>query len=232
MVSFISKKIYQDNLSLKEVLVAARQKKNLTLGSAAQKTNISKSYLLALEEGKYNDLPGEIYAKNFLKVYSNLLGLNFKETLSLYLTEKKIYQKTGKLQAEQNQPLKRAHWLQFLATPKIIRNSLIGLVILILLVYLGIKIKTITAPPILQIFSPTDDLVTKQELIKISGRTEKEATLLINGQQVLTDESGNFSKIIDLQKGTNIVRISVQKKHGQETVVYRKIVVAEENFDN
>ena len=228
MVSFINKKISPTNLSLAELLKKSRQQKKWTLEAVAKKINISKNYLRALEEGEFNELPGEVYAKNFLKVYSNFLGLNFKEILALYLSEKKIYQKTGQLNQKINQPLRRVRWTQFLVTPQIIRISLLGLVILILLFYLGLKIKAAISPPFLIISSPINNLVTSQKTIEISGQTEKEVILLINGQQVLIDENGYFSESISLQPGSNIIKISSTKKRGRETIIYRNIVFSQE----
>lgn len=232
MVSFINKKISQDSLNLAELLKKSRQQKGWTLEAVAKKVSISKNYLEALEEGKFNELPGEIYTKNFLRVYSNFLGLDFKDIASQYLSEKKIYQKTGQLNQKINQPLRKASWTQFLVTPQIIRNSLIGLIILILLVYLGIKIKTVISPPFLIVTTPIDNLITNQKTIEISGQTEKEVILSINGQQVLIDEKGYFSEPIDLQEGSNIIKISAIKKHSQETVIYRKIVFSEETINS
>ena len=44
----------------------------------ANHININKKYLEALENDDWKKLPGEIYAKNFLKKYCNFLKLNPK----------------------------------------------------------------------------------------------------------------------------------------------------------
>ncbi|MFO7173402.1 MAG: DUF4115 domain-containing protein [Bacillota bacterium] len=54
----------------------AREAQGLTLAMAEDATKIRKKYLLALEEGRESDLPGEVYTKGFLRSYGNFLGLD------------------------------------------------------------------------------------------------------------------------------------------------------------
>ncbi|MCG0237912.1 MAG: DUF4115 domain-containing protein [Firmicutes bacterium] len=54
----------------------AREAQGLTLAMAEDATKIRKKYLLALEEGRESDLPGEVYTKGFLRSYANFLGLD------------------------------------------------------------------------------------------------------------------------------------------------------------
>jgi cytoskeletal protein RodZ len=70
--------------SLGETLRQAREGKGLTVESAARDTNIARRYLTALEEEDFAQFPAEAYALGFLKNYSEYLGLDAKETLSLF----------------------------------------------------------------------------------------------------------------------------------------------------
>lgn len=64
-----------------------REAKNLTLKDVEQATNIRRKYLEALETGEYDILPGTVYAKGFIRNYSEYLGLNPEEILSAYKQE-------------------------------------------------------------------------------------------------------------------------------------------------
>jgi cytoskeletal protein RodZ len=70
--------------SLGETLRQAREEKGLTVEAAARDTNIARRYLIALEEEDFAKFPAEAYALGFLKNYSEYLGLDAKETLSLF----------------------------------------------------------------------------------------------------------------------------------------------------
>ncbi|MRR06046.1 MAG: helix-turn-helix domain-containing protein [Deltaproteobacteria bacterium] len=62
----------------------ARMAAGVKLEDAARTTRIAKGYLIALEEDAYQKLPSETYARGFLRVYANFLGLQGEEILSLY----------------------------------------------------------------------------------------------------------------------------------------------------
>src|SRR3989338_1091553 len=225
MVSFRTKKI-NSVPSLGEILSQAIQKHSLTIDQAARSTKISSDYLHYLESGNYDRLPGEVYAKNFLKVYAGLLHLDPAGLISRYLSEKNIYFKTRQISKNKiEQPVERLRRIHFLVTPKLIRNFVLAGLLIIFLAYLGFKVKGMFAPPWLDIYSPTQNLVTAENIIAISGQTQKETILKINGQKVLADNSGLFSETVVLQPGTNLIEITAQKKHGQPTKIYRQVVV-------
>ncbi|MFA5022065.1 MAG: helix-turn-helix domain-containing protein [Patescibacteria group bacterium] len=229
MASFSFKEI-SNPPRLGEQLKTVRQKLGIDLSQAAREINISVKYLQALETGQYQDLPGEVYAKSFLKVYTKFLGLDFDELGSLYESEQKVYAKTKNSGANDfKKPVERISRLHLIVTPRLVRGIIIGLLALACLTYLGIKIKMIVTPPALTVISPVDNLVTDQNFIAVVGQVEKEATLEVNGQQVLVDQNGNFSETIDLQSGTNVIEIRAEKRHGTQTKIYRQVVVNKEN---
>lgn len=57
-------------------LQAARLAKGLTLQDVEDETRIRKKYLEALETGNLAEIPGEVYAKGFLRAYGNHLELD------------------------------------------------------------------------------------------------------------------------------------------------------------
>ncbi len=57
-------------------LKAARMAKGLTLEEVEEETRIRRKYLEALETGRTDLIPGEVYVKGFLRSYGNFLGLD------------------------------------------------------------------------------------------------------------------------------------------------------------
>ena len=57
-------------------LRAARLRRGLELEEVAEQTRISRRYLRALEEERFELLPGDAYAKSFLRSYADYLGLD------------------------------------------------------------------------------------------------------------------------------------------------------------
>ncbi len=56
-------------------LRALRQSKGLSLEDAARHIKLSKRTLLSIEEGRREDLPHPVYAKGFVRTYSQFLGM-------------------------------------------------------------------------------------------------------------------------------------------------------------
>ncbi|MFA6306562.1 MAG: helix-turn-helix domain-containing protein [Patescibacteria group bacterium] len=222
MSLFKSNKIYLDSEMVSEQLRSARQAKKLKLSQIAKKLNINEKYLTALEKGEYDQLPHGVYGKNFLREYALFLGLDYKKLAEDYETETNIIEPKRQKELFSKQVVKKRY---LLAMPKILKNVLIFLIICVCFIYLGYRVNKIISPPLLIINSPAADLITGQTSLQITGQTEAEASLTINGQTVLTDKNGGFSQTISLKNGINIITITANKKQGRGSTVIRQVLV-------
>ncbi|MBI4779555.1 helix-turn-helix domain-containing protein [Candidatus Falkowbacteria bacterium] len=225
MSLFKSNKIYLDSETVSEQLRSSRQAKKLKLSQIAKKLNINEKYLAALEKGEYKKLPSGVYGKNFLREYALFLGLAYKKLALDFETEISILEPKKHKELFSKQVIKKYY---LLAMPKILKNALIFLTICVCFVYLGYRVNKIISPPMLTIASPLADLNTNENSLQIVGQTEAEARLMINGQTVLTDKNGNFSQIISLKDGINIITITANKKYGRGNTIIRQILVKDE----
>ncbi len=67
---------------LGKALTQARMARGLTLADVERDTRISSKYLEALEQGKPDVLPAPVYARAFMRTYSQYLGLNARDFVS------------------------------------------------------------------------------------------------------------------------------------------------------
>lgn len=230
MNGFFSKKI-ENIQTLGEKLAKHRLSKGLSQEKAAKLININVRYIKNFERNNYKEMPADVYAINILRLYASLLNLNPMTVVELYEKEKSLYQKTQK----KNQIKKLSWWdhvVNFFLNPKFLKYSLFIILLTAVLYYIGLGINKIISPPMLIIESPQDNIITDQNQITIHGLTEKEVALSVNNQPILSDKDGRFSITLDLQNNLNIIKISAQKKHSKEQVVYRKIIVTEESKKN
>jgi len=71
--------------SFGQKLKQEREKRNITLEQISVSTKIGIRMLQALEEDKFNQLPGGIFNKGFVRAYSRFLGLDEDQTIADYL---------------------------------------------------------------------------------------------------------------------------------------------------
>ncbi|NEU29307.1 helix-turn-helix domain-containing protein [bacterium LRH843] len=72
---------------LGQFLKEEREKKQLSLDDLQHTTKIQKRYLLAIEEGRYETLPGLFYARAFIKTYAEAIGLDPEPLFDQYRDE-------------------------------------------------------------------------------------------------------------------------------------------------
>ncbi|MGQ0664483.1 MAG: RodZ domain-containing protein [Pseudomonadota bacterium] len=70
-----------------EVLRAARLKHNLSLREVSARLRIRRVFLAAIEDGRFEDLPGRTYAVSFVRAYAGLLGLDRQEIVRGFKSE-------------------------------------------------------------------------------------------------------------------------------------------------
>lgn len=71
-------------VSLGEKLRNAREKRSLTVEQVQKQTHIHSTVILALEEGRCDEILTPTYVKSFLKSYSQFLGLDPRDMLKEY----------------------------------------------------------------------------------------------------------------------------------------------------
>lgn len=218
MNTFVSKKILPD-FSLGEELRQARNEKKLNIDEVAGAIQIRKDYLLNLESENFNCLPSGLYCKSFLKRYATFLEID-KKRIDLY-----IAQLENEFEKDDPFAQKVIKKKEFLVFPKIIKNILLILVFSIFILYLSFYFRNLVTSPDLEITNPTQNIMTSENQITLSGITDPGAEININKELILTDRNGAFSHDISLKKGLNNIEIVAKKKYSRENVVIRQILV-------
>lgn len=72
-------------MKIGEALRKARVEKGYSLEFLEEATKIRAKYLEALENEKFDVLPGQVYAKAFLRTYAKFLGLDMEEIIREFL---------------------------------------------------------------------------------------------------------------------------------------------------
>lgn len=201
---FTQKKIH--SYTLGEQLKNFRSDGRVTLNEVSRETKVPVKYIEMIEEGKYDKLPPDVYVKGFLKAYAEFLGVDPRKIISLYQREKDI--KTNLAGGEKKSPAKKKKLSRFVVTPRIIIAVSVAVVVIGGFSYLYGQIGRFAAAPRLVITSPSGDENIPGNSISVSGFTDEDAKLTINGQPILMSDKGEFKEDILLQSGVNAITVS------------------------
>ena len=80
----------QTGSQLGNYLREAREARGVSLAQVAAETRIIQRYLAALESGEYHHLPGEVYARGFIRNYAQYLNLPAEEMIDMYRAERGV----------------------------------------------------------------------------------------------------------------------------------------------
>ena len=212
--------------TLGEKLKKIRLGKDWTLAKASQQTKISTRYLNCLEKALYDDIPGEVYIKNFIRSYSKVLGLKPEKALLHYEKERHVIER--KKYHNFLNGLDKIPLIQMFLKPAVLKISAICLIVGIVLSYITFNVYHTIAPPPLAILFPTEDIEIYAPFVTIRGKSDPKAHVSINEKEVTTNEDGTFKLQITLRNGLNLIVITSQRKHGFVSRKMRHVLVNKE----
>lgn len=209
-------------------LRALRLEYNINLDTLSKRTRISKKYLEALEQCRFDDIPfAPIYQKNFVKLYAEAIGENPDPFVTQFSHQEMNSVIDHASKTDYSQPLKRNHLHNL---PNILRYAAILTIALLFLAYIGVQVHNILTPPQLTLLSPQDGMITTDNTIIVQGETENETEVFINGTPIKHGENGAFHEEIDLIPGVNTILITAKNKHGKTTNEERHIILKNDQF--
>lgn len=198
-----------------DLLSAQRKKKRISIEKASRELVIKAMHLEALENEDWQNLPEAAFARGYVKSYAQYLGLDSQYLLALYrreFDESKFPKKTIRKQEK-----------RLFITPVKIINLTFIIGVIAFLIYIALQYSSIFSSPKLNITAPKNDQTVSVPAIEISGKTEKDATVSVNGNFVPVNENGEFSKEYVLQDGKNTIEIIASFRLSPKNKVIRTI---------
>ncbi len=201
--------------TLGEYLVSVRKQLNLDTKTASALAQIKPMYLEDLEQGNYHKLPAEVYIRGFLKSLAQLYRIKEEILVDQYEKERGIESTSV------NIPTVKGNKIAL--NPKtlvIVASVLVGVGAL---VYVGNQVRSVLAPPFLEVSEPLSDGTIEGNTLVISGKAEIGADVFINNQPVLSDSAGQFTENLVLSTGLNVIEIKAENKFGKVSSITRQI---------
>jgi cytoskeletal protein RodZ len=204
-------------VTLGEKLKEIRNEKRMSLAEVSKGTKIQVKYLEKLEEGKYQELPADVYVKGFLKSYAAFLGVGEMALIKSYEREREIQKNIQKKDFKENlnKPIDISN---FTITPKHIIFGLIFIFIALGFFYIYREANLFISTPRLTVTAPVDGTTTSERVIQVSGIAERDADVSINNQKVVVNDDGKFSEEVGLQSGVNAITIRAKNRFDKEAM--------------
>lgn len=210
--------------SVGALLREARLERGLSTADVASDLHFPETYVTAFENDDHWRVPDDAYTKLYLKAYAAYLGFNTATLMRQHAKERGRHV-AEPLRAAAAQPQRAIPAWMLWVTPSVVQTALLVTVALGIVGYFGYELKRMVAPPEIVLASPQDGLVTKERSVSVSGVTEPEVTIRVNGKAINPDLQGKFSDTLELQDGLNLITIKSAKKHSKEVTLTRRVIV-------
>lgn len=176
-----------------QILSEERQKRRLSTADFAKRARIRESYVVALENDQYSDLPPAVFVKGYVKMYARILGFDSAPVLALLRRDFSLSVRGTLVPREFLTPiLKRRN-----RTTRV-TSALIGLAVVFLTVsgYVSWQWYQLQQPPTLRITEPSENTVSSPS-VTVRGETDVGALLTINNQPVALQPDGSFEVTLE-----------------------------------
>jgi cytoskeletal protein RodZ len=202
------------------LLREARESKRYSLVQVEEATKIRAKFLTAMEADDFRRLPSPSIVRGFVHNYAEFLGLNSQTVLAFLRRQMAEVPKSSLLPKGMAEPINRS---MFQLTPAKFLMFLVGGLIGVFLIYLGLQYRQIRQPPSLSLESPRDQLVISEKRVEIIGRTDPDATVMVNSVSVLVRSDGRFFDTVTFDPGVNTITIVATSRFGKITTLTREI---------
>ena len=210
---FQSKPVKIDTLG--GYLRQVREQLNFDIKTASILTQIKPRYLESLEAGAWDDLPTDVYLRGFVKSLARVYNLPEDALIEQYEKEHGFTPKARPTQIQNKSKLN--------FTPKTIIVLVSLFLSLVATGYVANQIRSVLAPPVLQVNEPSEDVTIQGNTLVIAGVSEVGADVTINEQIVLTDKNGQFTESLILSAGVNTIEVVARNKFNKESRIIRRI---------
>lgn len=205
----------------------ARVKQGIALRDLAHELKITDRILEALEQSDFSKLPAPIYARGFVKMCAEYLGMNEEELAKDFSNE--LHGTQGATEQKITpQQLRSFHRPLFAITPRVTMIAVGVLIVLIALGYLFFEVRGFTRAPALTLSSPLDNAKIESNNVLVKGKTDTTAEVKINGEKTFVKSDGTFEENVGIGPGVNKISVSAKSIGGKEHVIEREVLVEQD----
>lgn len=207
---------------LTRTLLEAMKSKNFTVQKLSQATGVAENFLENLINEKYNKFPPAPYVRGYLVKIAKALELNGEELWKNYLEDSNLIRRSGEFDKPPHN--------KYASSTKNKRLSVFLIFVAVAVIIVGVtKVKWFSSEPDIILTNPATEMtVVNSPVFEVRGGVGSGERLIINNENVYTDNEGNFEKEILLLPGLNVIEFAVRRFPGQSWHFSKQIFYEEE----
>lgn len=199
----------------------ARSSFGLTTDEIAEDIKIRPELLRAIEQGAFDRLGEPLYRTLMVKTYAEYLGITWRTLEDDYNRESLFIGGVQQVVEVNTQSVQRA---DLVVAPRLLKHVFLSAGMIAVCVYLMVLAGSALQKPTLTVVQPPNELLSSSKVIRVEGQVSSDATLAINGQEIVKTTDGHFGEDVTLSEGVNTIRVSAAKKYSKEAVVTRTVL--------
>jgi cytoskeletal protein RodZ len=201
-----------------EILRQQRLKLKLTFTQVSDLTKIPVKTLRSIEKNRFVDLPGATYSQGFIKNYAAVLKLDPQLVLAVWRRD------FNKLKPKSIMPTGLAKPLTTSAFS--LTKPIVSIIFVVLMAagYLSWSIIKLYQPPALTVIQPIE-AATVVSPVTITGKTNHDASVTLNGKTVSLEEDGSFNTSFESLPGTATLTLQATSRRGKTTTLVRHVII-------
>lgn len=201
-------------MDLQSFLNAKIKEQGLSLKKLSDLTGIALKHLENINSGNFDELPAAPYLHGYFIKLGQALNFDGEELWRHFKSEAEITTSGAKDELPKNRFLKKSP----------AKKVWLGVLVLIIASYFGIRFSKILGQPSLVIFYPEESLVSvSSSEITVRGSLAEGDKLTLNNEEVPVSAEGLWFKNFPLEPGLNVIEIRAKKFLGRETKVTRQV---------
>ena len=204
-------------------LVELRTRAGYSRAEAAASSKIPEFLIRSLEQEAWEEIPDPIYAERIVRSYVRAMGGN--EAYFLHKYREHLAERNHTRNKEDVLPRpSRVRLRDLFVSSRYIALGGFLLFAVALGGYVYFQVRNISAAPLLTLVSPQDGEQLNSPHLEVRGATLAESAVTVNGVQAVVDPNGIFVVMMDVPRGTTVIRVLSHKRHGRTAEVIRRVV--------
>lgn len=219
-MAFLRKRVGTEAGSFGEALHELRQLRGFTMEDLGRRTGIHPRILETLEAERLEDLADPVYASRHVSVLSDVL-----EGRSRYLVEayRALLERQGKAGTHTIFPRPKIRMRDLFVSSRAIGFAGFILFVLLVIGYVVWQATVVSSVPRLSVVSPVEGATVDLPRIGISGTTDPEALVTVNGETAFVDGDGVFQTRVDLPRGLSTIHVEARRRYGSTVTIERHV---------